>query len=177
MKRCVYVPIVSVHICIEERWSFISAPINSLFMIWRAPSNWKTNVLLLSSIEQPAIKKWRSIKKHWRYNSHSQLVIHFFMGSLLNISKIVFVFQDYSVVLMTEEAQVQSKDGSGESVNRNKPSRTSVPLKTRVCVNRGLLYLLDLGDPYNAAIDFECVIENEPNNIKVLHTMALCYHK
>lgn len=85
--------------------------------------------------------------------------------------------QDYSVVLMLEETQERSKDTNKESTKQKKSSRTAVPLKTRVCVNRGLLYLLDLGDPYNAALDFECVVENEPKNIKVLHTMALCYHK
>lgn len=93
------------------------------------------------------------------------------------MKKFTEALKDYSVVLMLEEAQEQSKDGNDDLSKQNKPSHTPVPLKTRVCVNRGLLYLLDLGDPFNAALDFECVIENEPKNIKVLHTMALCYHK
>ncbi|XP_077968120.1 uncharacterized protein LOC120326538 [Styela clava] len=81
--------------------------------------------------------------------------------------------KDYSIVLMLDESNPEVIE---DDKNKKKTKQTVVPLKLRVCVNRGLLYLKDLDDAHNAALDFELVTEMQPKNIKVLHTMALCYH-
>lgn len=83
---------------------------------------------------------------------------------------LLLYFQDYSIVLILEE-QIEDKKSETEKKDN------SLSLSFRVFVNRGLLYLKDLNDAYNAALDFESANKIQADNIQVLHTMALCYHK
>lgn len=72
-------------------------------------------------------------------------------------------FQDYSIVLVLSE---------------NDESNTGLKLKSRVFVNRALLYMeSDMRDAQNAALDLEKAAILQPNNTQILHAMAICYHK
>ena len=57
-------------------------------------------------------------------------------------------------------------------------SESGASLRSRVFVNRALLYLCpEINDAQNAALDLELAANLRPKDTGILHAMSICYHK